>query len=90
MGPADHYLSPTHMALWFECPSEEDWHSDTSLCECGEADQSPDHVLQSCPIYTERRQLTWLQGADLATTLWGSAEDFYRKAGFEISTGLKI
>ena len=23
--------------------------SDTSLCECGQADQTPDHVLQSCP-----------------------------------------
>ena len=32
--------------------------SDTSLCERGQADQTPDHVLQSCPKYTERRQLT--------------------------------
>ena len=32
--------------------------SDTSLCECVQGDQTPDHVLQSCPIYTERRQLT--------------------------------
>ena len=23
--------------------------SDSSLCECGQADQTPDHVLQSCP-----------------------------------------
>ena len=37
--------------------------SDTSLCECGQADRTPDHVLQSCPImYTERRQLTWPAG----------------------------
>ena len=27
--------------------------SDTSLCECGHADQTLDHVLQSCPIYIE-------------------------------------
>ena len=32
--------------------------SDTSLCECGQDDQTPDHVLQSCPKYAERRQLT--------------------------------
>ena len=32
--------------------------SDTSLCECGQADQTPDHVLQSCPVYTEKHQLT--------------------------------
>ena len=39
--------------------------SDTSLCECRQADQTPDHVLYSCSKYTERRQITWLQGADL-------------------------
>ena len=64
--------------------------SDTSLCECGQADQTPDHDLQSCPKYAERRQLTWPQGADLTTKLWGSAEDLYRTAGFVASTGLKI
>ena len=64
--------------------------SDTSLCVCGQADQTPDHVLQSCPKYAEKRQLTWPQGADLATKLWGSAEDLYRTAGFVASTGLKI
>ena len=64
--------------------------SDTSLCERGQADQTLNHVLQSCPKYAERRQLTWPQGADLATKLWGSAEDLYRKAGFVASTGLKM
>ena len=64
--------------------------SDTSLCECGQADQTPDHVLQSCPIYTERHQLTWPQGADLATKLWDSAEDLYWTAGFVASAGLKL
>ena len=43
--------------------------SDTSICKCGQADQTPDHVLQSCPKYTEIRQLTWPQGADLTTKL---------------------
>ena len=43
--------------------------SDTSLCECRQADQTPDHVLQTCPKYTERRQLTWPQGADLTNKL---------------------
>ena len=33
--------------------------SDTFLCECGQADQTTDHVLHSCPIYTERRQQAW-------------------------------
>ena len=64
--------------------------SDTSLCECRQADQTPDHILQSCPKCAERHQLTWPQGADLMTKLWGSAEDLYRMAGFVASTGLKI
>ena len=64
--------------------------SDTSPCQCRQADQTPDYVLQSCPKYAERRQLTWPQGADLATKLWGSAEDLYRTAHFVASTGLKI
>ena len=64
--------------------------SDTFLCECGQADQTPDHVLQSCPKYAESCQLTWPHGADLATKLWSSAEDLYRTAGFVASTGLKI
>ena len=64
--------------------------SDTFLCECRQADQTPGHVLQSCPKYAEKRHLTWPQGADLATKRWGSAEDFYRAAGFVTPTGLKI
>ena len=55
--------------------------SDTSPFECVQADQTLDRVLQSCPIYTERRQLTCPQGADLVTKLWGSAEDLYQTAG---------
>ena len=64
--------------------------SDISLCECEKADKTPDHVLQSCPKYAERRQLTWPHGADLATKLWGSAEDLYWTTGFVALTGLKI
>ena len=64
--------------------------SDTSLCECGQADQTPDHVLKSCPKYAERRQLAWPHGADLATKKWGSAEDLRWTAGFVASARLKI
>ena len=64
--------------------------SDTSQCECEKADQTPNHVLQSCPKYAERCQLTWPQDADLATKLWGLAEDLYRTAGFVASTELQI
>ena len=62
----------------------------TLPCVCGQADQTPDHVLQSCPKCAERCQLTWPHGADLATELRCSAEDLYRTAGFVASAGLKI
>ena len=64
--------------------------SDTFLCACGQADQTPDHVLQPCPKYAERRQLTPPHGADLATKLWGSAEDLYQTAVLVATAGLKI
>ena len=40
--------------------------------------------------HAERSQLTWTHDADLATKLWGSAEDLYRTVSFVASTGLKI
>ena len=64
--------------------------SDTSLCESGQDGQAPDHVLQCCLEYAEKRQLTWWHGADLAAKLWGSAEDLYRTSGFVESNGLKL
>ena len=49
---------------------------------CGHADQTLNYVLQPCPKYAERRQLTWPHGVNLATKLWGSAENLYQTAGF--------
>ena len=56
--------------------------SDTSLCEYGQADQTPGHVPQSSPKFAQRRQLTWFHGSDLSTKLWCSAEDLYRRLVF--------
>ena len=87
MSPADHYLPPAHCGLSVHVKRIA--ISDTFLCQCGQADQIPDHVLQSCPKYAERRQLTWLHGADLVTKLWGLEEDLYWTADFVASTRLK-
>ena len=64
--------------------------SDSPLGECRQADQTPDHVFQSCPKYAKRQQLTWTHSADLVNKLWGSAEDLYWIDGFVASTWLKI
>ena len=53
-------LPPTEMPRHFPTPGPME-----TLSECGQADQTPDHVLQSCPKYADRRQLTWPHGADL-------------------------
>ena len=41
---------------------------DTFLCECG-------HILQACPVYTEKHHQTWPNSVDLTTKLWGTVED---------------
>ena len=64
--------------------------SDTSLCECGQADQTPDHVLQSCPKYAQRTSANMAPCADLVTKLWCLVEDLYQMAGFVVSIRLKI
>ena len=59
---------------------------DTSLCECGHADRTPDRILQACPRYTEleKRRQTWPNREDLATKLWGTAEDLRRTASLQL------
>ena len=89
-GPADGYPLPRAGHYGLSVHLKKIGTSDTSLCECGQADQTPYHVLQSCPKHAERHQLTWLHGADLATKLWDSAEDLYWTAGFVASTRQKI
>ena len=42
--------------------------------------QTPEHVLQSCPLYKEARTHHWPQGATLAIRLWGSKEDLLLRA----------
>ena len=38
----------------------------TSLCPCGEADQTPEHVLQNCSLHERERQQIWPTAADLS------------------------
>ena len=58
--------------------------SDTSLCECGHADQTPDHILQACPMYTEKRHQKCPNSVDL------SSPDLRRTGGFAATLGLRI
>ena len=47
----------------------------SAQCPCGEADQTPEHYLQSCSLHQQARQQIWSTCVSLKTKLWGSAED---------------
>ena len=63
--------------------------ADSAVCECGQADQTPQHVLQDCPLHERQRQLFWKGGADLNLKLWGAGADLLRTAQFVASLGLQ-
>ena len=62
--------------------------TDTPMCHCGRAEQTPAHALQDFPLYDEMRQQTWPEGADLDTKLWATAADLYRTSRFAAALGL--
>ena len=63
---------------------------DTSTCQCGQAEETPDHILQSCPRYAAERQDVWPEAASVNTKLWGTAADLKRTASFVATAGIKI
>ena len=64
--------------------------SHTDECPCGTETQTPEHILQSCPIHDKLRQATWPDGEDLQEKLWGAAESLRRTADFIIETKMDI
>ena len=44
----------------------------TDWCFCGTEPQPPDHILQSCSLLDQLRQITWSDGEDLQEKLLGS------------------
>ncbi|KAK7100641.1 hypothetical protein V1264_023558 [Littorina saxatilis] len=64
--------------------------TDTTLCECGQADQTPSHMLQDCPSHEARRREQWPDGTDLRTKLWGTAYELRRTASFAASLGERL
>ena len=56
-------------------------------CPCGEADQTPEHHLQSHSLYYQARQKIWPTCVSLKTKLWGSAEDLFLTSKYAALTG---
>ena len=59
----------------------------SSQCPCGEADQTPEHYLQSCSLHQQARQQIWPTCVSLKTKLWGSAEDLFLTSKYAALTG---
>ena len=62
----------------------------SAQCPCGEADQTPEHYLQSCSLHQQARQQIWPTFVSLKTKLWGSAEDLFLTSKYAALTGERI
>ena len=62
----------------------------SSQCPCGEADQTPEHYLQSCSLHQQARQQMWPTCVSLKTKVWGSAEDLFLTSKYAALTGERI
>ena len=64
--------------------------SDTAHCECGSEEQTPHHILQTCPHHEAARQKYWPADTDVGTKLWGPAAELLKTVDFMAATELKI
>ena len=62
----------------------------SAQCPCGEADQTPEHYLQSCSLNQQARQQIWPTCVSLKTKLWGSAEDLFLTSKYAVLMGERI
>ena len=62
----------------------------SAQCPCGEADQTPEHYLQSCSLHQQARQQIWPTCVSLKTKLWGSAEDLLLTSRYAALMGERI
>ena len=64
--------------------------SDTAECQCGSEEQTPLHILQSCPNLEELRHHVWAADVSPQTKLWGDTENLLKTVQFITASGLKI
>ena len=62
----------------------------SAQCPCGEANQTPEHYLQSCSLYHQARQQIWPTCVSLKTKLWGSANDLFLTSKYAALTEERI
>ena len=64
------------------------WLAHTEDCLCPGEPQSPEHVLQFCPLFREVRSQQWPRGATPHQQLRGNMEDLLKATTFVQASGL--
>ena len=64
--------------------------ADSAQCECGSEEQTPQHILQTCPHQETVRQQFWPEDTEVGTKLWGQAAELQRTVDFPAATDLRI
>ena len=64
--------------------------SDTPDCPCGTAPQTPEHILQTCPLYHGKRIQYWPEDTPVKQKLWGPQSDLKKTSDFISSVLLDV
>ena len=60
------------------------------ICSCGLEDQTPEHILQTCPLFQKQREEVWPAAVPLRTKLYGCRRDLEDTTKFVSLTGLTL
>ena len=63
---------------------------DAGHCECGSEEQTPEHILQTCPHLETVRQRFGPEDTEEDIKIWGQAAELQRTTDFLAATGLRI
>nr|KAG5695525.1 hypothetical protein BaRGS_008028 [Batillaria attramentaria] len=63
---------------------------DTASCQCGAEEETPDHILQTCPHLEQLRREIWPIDTSLHNKLWGNSDDLQKTEQFIAMSGLRI
>ena len=61
-----------------------------SMCSCGEAEQTTEHVIQDCINLQQLRETTWTTATTLQKKRYGTRSDIQRTASFIVKAGLDV
>ena len=64
--------------------------SASPLCPCGLYEQTAEHVLQDCPLYSQLRNDFWLNGSTLHSKLYGAKEELQTTVDFILRAHLTV